>query len=396
MNKWSKKTISILLAICMVFSVLTVGALAVEDEMQLQSLPFTDVTAGDWFYNAVRHVYPDIMRGTGATHFSPHSSLNRAMVATILHRIADEPPVPFRPIFNDVGPGEWYSVPITWGYDEQVMFGMGGGRFAPGDQITGEQLATMMHRYAGNNGLNTTVPATVTAPAGTSDWAVEAVRWALYNEFFRAGMNLQTHASRAETAYFVYQFSGLETESAPPVSFRLSAGQYIVGVDIPAGVYNVTAVSGAGNLQGEVHSLGFLGLNEILAAPGTPALVGTQTFRNLRLTNGDVFRVMGNLVAEFAIRTPSMPQPGTNFSLSVGQFVVGVDIPAGTYNVVAVSGSGNFIGTVQSLGFMGLNEILTAPDSPLDIGTPTFSNLRLTDGDVIRLMWNLVAEFSVA
>jgi len=178
-----------------------------DPDPQPPGLPFTDVGQQDPFFDAVSAVYErGIMRGTSATAFSPHSTLRRNMVATILHRIADEPEVPFRPIFSDVGPGEWYSVPITWGHDMEVMQGVGGGRFAPNDQITGEQLATMMHRFALGQGLDVSVPASFTMPdIPVSYWAQAAMRWATYNGFINMA-NPGVPLTRAETAVFVHQF----------------------------------------------------------------------------------------------------------------------------------------------------------------------------------------------
>jgi len=169
--------------------------------------PFTDINPNTWYHNAVQHVFQnEIMNGTSATAFSPQSSLNRAMVATVLSRIGDNSSISFRPIFHDVSPGQWYSGPITWAHDRGVVTGMPDGSFVPGRNIPTEQLAVMIHRYAESRGLNLTVPNHVTAPAGTSDWAAEAMGWAIHNGFLRSH-SPHAPATRAETAYFVYRFS---------------------------------------------------------------------------------------------------------------------------------------------------------------------------------------------
>jgi len=168
--------------------------------------PFADVRFSDWFHDAVVHVYGrDIMRGTSATAFSPNDTLTRAMVATILYRMAGEPPTSFRQAFSDVPAGQWYSVPVTWANDAGIVQGVGGGRFSPNDRLTREQLSAMMHRYAVSRGYDVSVPANVTAPAGTSGWAMEYVRWAVHNNFILTG-SPGTHATRAETANFVFRF----------------------------------------------------------------------------------------------------------------------------------------------------------------------------------------------
>jgi len=153
MRNYSKRIIGLLLVIGMVLGMFTAGALATEGDGEeaglLQALPFTDVSVDDWYYTAVRYVFEnDIMRGTSETAFSPNGTLTRAMVATILYRLEQEPSVVFQQIFDDVAPGRWYSYAVTWAYDTGIVQGVGGGRFAPNDALTREQLAVMMHRLA--------------------------------------------------------------------------------------------------------------------------------------------------------------------------------------------------------------------------------------------------------
>lgn len=83
------------------------------------------------------------------------------------------------------------------------------------------------------------------------------------------------------------------------------------------------------------------------------------------------------------------------FTLGTGQYVVGEDIAAGKYECTAVSGSGNFMGDVASLGFMGLNEILAAEDEEFYENRSTYSNLRLQDGDVIEIKGDLKVKFTL-
>ncbi|MCL2843817.1 MAG: S-layer homology domain-containing protein, partial [Oscillospiraceae bacterium] len=189
--------------------------------------PFTDVQPGDWFYNAVQYVFDnEIMVGTSPTTFVPHAELSRAMVVTILHRMEGEPSVTFRPIFNDVAPDRWYSAAVTWAYDAGIVEGIGGGRFAPNNPITREQLATMMYRLAEDRGYDLNVPGNFSMTGIATDanlvssWAYEAMCWASFNGFIftiNGALHPQTSASRAETAVFVYRFSGQEAETPTPV-----------------------------------------------------------------------------------------------------------------------------------------------------------------------------------
>jgi hypothetical protein len=79
----------------------------------------------------------------------------------------------------------------------------------------------------------------------------------------------------------------------------LSAGRYIVGEDISAGKYDVTATSGMGNFMGSVASCQFGTLNEVLAVPGNNEIFKNSTYSNLRLTDGDEFTISSDLVLEF-------------------------------------------------------------------------------------------------
>ena len=81
--------------------------------------------------------------------------------------------------------------------------------------------------------------------------------------------------------------------------FTLAAGNYVVGEDIEAGKYDCRAVSGSGNFMGDVNSLGFMGLNEILAEEGHEFYSDRVTYSNLRLENGDVIKIGGDLKVEF-------------------------------------------------------------------------------------------------
>jgi len=174
------------------------------------STPFTDIWHGAPYSDAVRYVFEqDIMRGTSETTFSPNSTLTRAMVATILHRMAEEPDTAFRPGFDDVVAGRWYSDAVTWANDIGIVQGVGGGRFAPNAQLTIEQLSAMMYRFAQEQGFDMSVPANVTAPSETSAWAVQYVRWAVHYHLLILGTNPRADASRGETALVVYQFSQL-------------------------------------------------------------------------------------------------------------------------------------------------------------------------------------------
>ena len=186
------------------------NAVDITDWENLDTIPFTDVHVDDWFYDAVRWVYfTGAMQGISGTTFAPHMPLNRASMMAILPRIfaeAYDDAWYFRTHpFTDV-PNNWSTPYIAWAYEQGISRGIGGGRFAPNDILTREQLATMMHRHMAHHGFYLHVPSHVEPPAGTSNWAHEYMRWAAYHNLLRGAPNPQAPASRADAAYFNHQF----------------------------------------------------------------------------------------------------------------------------------------------------------------------------------------------
>ena len=180
---------------------------------------FTDVNSRNWFFGAVVFVYENgIMQGTSATTFAPNGTLSRAMAATILHRLAGEPAVTFAPIFSDVAAGRWYADAITWAYRNDIVQGIGGGRFAPNDPVTREQFAAMLHRYAVFADYDVTVPEHFSLERHpdydqVSPWAATYMRWANHRWLISgttAGLlNPRGTATRAECATILMRFMEL-------------------------------------------------------------------------------------------------------------------------------------------------------------------------------------------
>jgi hypothetical protein len=113
--------------------------------------PFADVASSDWFYDDVMFVnHNGLMTGTGATTFGPNSQLTRAMIVTILHRIEGIPtPDTGAAAFDDVvDHGAWYHDAVRWAAANGIVTGFGDGRFGPGDNVTRQDLAVILMRYA--------------------------------------------------------------------------------------------------------------------------------------------------------------------------------------------------------------------------------------------------------
>lgn len=173
------------------------------------SLPFTDVSVTHKAYEAIRYLYENgIMDGVGNNRFAPDSTLTRAMVVTILYRLDGKEAVSFSGKFSDVAAGLWYSEAIEWAASHGIVEGIGHGKFAPTGEITREQLAAILQRYAAYRKLNSTASATLDVSAQVSGWAEANVKWAVAFDLLEGGktVNAKTTATRAEVALAIYGF----------------------------------------------------------------------------------------------------------------------------------------------------------------------------------------------
>ena len=145
--------------------------------------PFTDVTEGDdWFYGAVAYVYENgIMAGTDETIFDPYMELDRAMAAQLFYNLEGKPTVTGDSAFTDVTSGHWAVDAITWAAQNDIVAGIGGGLYDPDNNVTREQFAVMLYKYARFKGYDLTATGDLTQfpDAGSiSSWAETALSWA--------------------------------------------------------------------------------------------------------------------------------------------------------------------------------------------------------------------------
>lgn len=148
-------------------------------------LPFEDVADGDWYREAVAFMYKnDLMLGVSDKLFGVSTNTTRGMMATVIYRLEKEPGVAFEKVFNDVDNGKWFSQAITWANANGVAVGYDDNSFGPEDNVTREQLVTMLYRYAAKKGYDVSKQADLSAfvDAGrVSGYAREAMGWAVAN-----------------------------------------------------------------------------------------------------------------------------------------------------------------------------------------------------------------------
>ena len=177
-------------------------------------LPFPDVTEGDWFYDAVRCAYENsLMDGVGDNLFAPNSETTRAQLVTILYRLAGEPEPGGDSGFADVAAGTWYTDAVAWAAENGIVNGTTDTTFAPGDDITREQLAVILYRYAACQGYDVSQRADLSGfgdAESISGYAQEALSWAhaqgLVLGFEDGSLRPQGTASRAQIAAVLMRF----------------------------------------------------------------------------------------------------------------------------------------------------------------------------------------------
>ena len=186
-------------------------------EIPPESLPFTDIADNAWYADAVRYVYEHgLMAGTSATTFAPDVTTSRAMIATILWRMAGSPVVNYAMNYTDVAQGQWCSEAIRWATSEGIVGGYGNGLFGTNDPITREQLATMLWRYAQTEGYDVSVGENTnilsyTDVADLSEYAISAMQWAVGAGIINgtgdgSTLSPQGQATRAQAAVMLTRF----------------------------------------------------------------------------------------------------------------------------------------------------------------------------------------------
>ena len=175
--------------------------------------PFTDVRESDWFYDAVVYAYENaLMDGMGEGTFAPNATTTRAMVVTILYRLEGEPAVSGDLPFTDVEASTWYTDAILWAVQNGIVNGMNDTQFAPGNDLTREQLVTILYRYAQDKGYDVSASADLSGypDAGqVQTYAQPAMAWAVAEgivEGMDGNLAPAGNASRAQIATILMRF----------------------------------------------------------------------------------------------------------------------------------------------------------------------------------------------
>ncbi len=140
---------------------------------------FSDVPEDAWYAEAVEYCHRQgLVEGVGDGLFQPQGGVSRAMVVTVLYRLAGAPQLrQSEKGFSDVQEGAWYYAPVAWAVEAELVQGYEDGRFAPDRAITREELATLLWRFAGYPPVRGE-SAAFADEKEISSYALEAVSWA--------------------------------------------------------------------------------------------------------------------------------------------------------------------------------------------------------------------------
>ena len=201
-------------SVALAFSHASQYAIVIDDHNHgVVTLPFTDVSEGDWFYDPVCYVYSQgLMTGTSATTFEPNTHLSRAMLVAVLHRLEGSPQASVGD-FIDVAEGDWYAQAVNWAASVGVVNGFDDGTFQPNTAITREQLAAILMNYAQYKGQDVSTRATLDTcndATAISSWANDVMSWAVAEGLLTGVTNDQLqpqgNATRAQVAAILQRF----------------------------------------------------------------------------------------------------------------------------------------------------------------------------------------------
>ncbi len=177
---------------------------------------FVDLNFTGDFHDGIDYMLSNgYLKGTSATTFSPDGTMNRAMMVTILYRVSGSPAVSGSNPFTDVKTGDYFHDAVLWASANDITKGVSSTAFGPEQQLTREQVATFLFRYAQYTGMDVSARADLSAFADVGDvtaYAETAMQWAvgagLINGTSKTTLSPQGAGTRAQTAVIIWRLVG--------------------------------------------------------------------------------------------------------------------------------------------------------------------------------------------
>lgn len=185
-----------------------------EDNTSNVSKRFSDISADAWYAEYINYVAENgLMNGYEDGRFGPNDQTTRAQIVTVLYRLEGEPAVSSSANFSDVSAGgQYYSSAVAWAARNNIVNGYEDGRFGPNDNVTREQIAAILYRYAAYKGYDTSLAGNIASfsdAAKVSSWATDAIAWAVGEGLMNGdngALKPQGNATRAEIATLLTRF----------------------------------------------------------------------------------------------------------------------------------------------------------------------------------------------
>ncbi|MGM9563550.1 MAG: leucine-rich repeat protein [Faecousia sp.] len=175
-------------------------------------IEFNDIPANAWYIDAVAFAVENgLMNGVGDNKFDPEGSMTRAMLVTVLWRYEGSPKKGTN-TFADVPNGRWYTDAIAWAAAEGVVGGVGNGKFEPDGNVTREQMATILFRYANKKGFDTSKRGDLSGfpdASRVSFYAKDALAWAVAEKIINGSDGYllpQGDATRAQVSAILMRY----------------------------------------------------------------------------------------------------------------------------------------------------------------------------------------------
>ncbi len=191
------------------------------------SKTFGDVPATAWYSDAVTYAYNHgLFNGTSPNSFSPQGKMTRGMFVTVISRLYGETypgdVMGGSSTFADVAENQYFAGPAAWAAERKIIGGIGGGLFAPNENVTRQQMSVIMYNYAKNLNMDITLTDTAIAKFNampdadkTENWAKEAMIWAMGHDILKGkdgNLAPEAAATRAEVAQIVKNFASAKLE----------------------------------------------------------------------------------------------------------------------------------------------------------------------------------------
>lgn len=178
--------------------------------MESRAAAFGDIDISAWYMLGVEYILDSgLMSGYGNGLFAPNDNLSRAMLTQILYNKEGNPSMSSGGTFADISDNDWYSNAVIWAAEKGIVGGYGDGLFGPNDNITREQFAAILWRYAGSPAAADQELHFIDADMA-SGYALEALRWAtengILNGYGDGRPNPGGLATRAQAAQILKQY----------------------------------------------------------------------------------------------------------------------------------------------------------------------------------------------